>query len=189
MSTEAIDPRFADYLRDNALTRRLENLGVDKGATLQGINKALDRSDYRVAVVAGRWHNYIVDRLLAGTLGTLNEFGVSDRQIDFVQAPGAYEFSLVVKALLEQENYHAVIVLGVVIKGDTPHFDYVAGECSRCLADISVEEKTPVGFGVLTVNNVEQALVRSELGDANKGREATLAVLEVADLLQLLDNQ
>ena len=188
MSTEAIDPRFANYQRDSQFADRLRELDVYEESTLDGIDPELDRSDYRVAVVAGRWHDYIVDALLEGALQALNDYGVSDDQIDYVQAPGAYEFPLVVQSLLDSEEYHAVIVLGVVIKGETPHFDYVAGECSRCLADIAVRESTPIGFGLLTVNQVDQAVARSEEGESNKGREAVLAALEVADLQELLDN-
>lgn len=188
MSTESIDPRFANYQRDDALAERLRELDVYEESTLDGIDPELDRSDYRIAVVAGRWHDYIVDALLEGALKTLNDYGIGDEQIDYVQAPGAYEFPLVVQVLLDNDDYNAVVVLGVVIKGETPHFDYVAGECSRCLADISVRESTPVGFGLLTVNNVDQAVARSEKGESNKGREAVLAALEVADLQELLDN-
>ncbi len=189
MSTESVDPRFENYQRSAALSERLRELDIYEESTLEGIDPGADRSDYRVAVVAGRWHGYIVDALLEGALQTLNDYGIEDDQVDYVQAPGAYEFPLVVQSLLDNEDYKAVIVLGVVIKGETPHFDYVAGECSRCLAELAVRESTPVGFGLLTVNTVEQALARSEKGESNKGREAVLAALEVADLQALLDDE
>lgn len=186
MSTEEVDPRFANYQRDASLANRLRELDVYEESTLDGIDHDLDRSDYRVAVIAGRWHSYVVDALVEGALQALNDYGVADDQIDYVQAPGAYEFPLVAQALLDNDEYNAVIVLGVVIRGETPHFDYVAGECSRCLADLSMSASTPVGFGLLTVNNVEQALARSAKGESNKGREAVLAALEVADLQEIL---
>jgi len=188
MSTEEIDPKYRDYQRDTALADRLRELDVYEESTLDEIDRDLDRSDYRVAVIAGRWHPYIVDALVEGALQTLNDYGVADDQIDYVQAPGAYEFPLVAQSLLDNDDYNAVIVLGVVVRGDTPHFDYVAGECSRCLADLSVRESTPIGFGLLTVNNIEQAVVRSAKGKSNKGREAALAALEVADLQEILSD-
>lgn len=178
MSTESIDPRFADYSRSADLQQRLDAIELKEGITR--------KQDYRVAVVAGRWHAYIVDLLLQGALDTLNECGIEDRQITLVQAPGAYEMPLIVKALAEKGKYGAVITLGTVIKGETPHFDYVAGECARGLAEVSRQYNLPVGFGVLTVNTVDQALARAQPGDANKGREAVLAAIEVADLLTKL---
>jgi 6,7-dimethyl-8-ribityllumazine synthase len=178
MSTEAIDPKFANYRQPAALQKRLNTMSVIDGV-------ASNRTA-AVAIVVGRWHGYIVDRLLIGALDTLNELGIGDSSIDIVNAPGAYEMPLLVKLLAEKEKYQAVITLGAVIKGETPHFDFVAGECARGLADVSRQHNLPVGFGVLTVNTVEQALARAEEGDANKGREAVLAALEVAGLIECL---
>ena len=100
--------------------------------------------------------------------------------------PGAYEIPLAAKRIAQLAQYEAAVTLGAVIKGDTPHFDFVAGECARGIADVSLEYDLPIGFGVLTVNTVDQALARAEKGEANKGREATLAALEMADLLSKL---
>ena len=182
MSTESIDPRFANYQRSPELKKRLDDLHLVDEPDVE-LNPELDREEYRVAVVAGRWHLHIVDALIDGALTTLNKYGVDDDQIDFVQAPGAFEFPLVVQTLLDaDDDYDAVIVLGVGIRGETPHFDFVAGECARGLTQVSLEYDTPVGFGVLTVNDVDQALARAQNGESNKGREAVLAALEVADL-------
>lgn len=187
MSTEATDPRLADYQRSDEFQKRLDELNLFEQKAGAPLDKDFDRDDYRVAIVAGRWHQLIVDRLVEGALKTLNEHGIDDDQIDFVQAPGAFEFSLVVQSLLQEEAYNAVIVLGVVIKGETPHFDYVAGECARGLMHVSLERDLPIGFGVLTVNDADQALARAQQGDSNKGREAVLAALELADLQLMLD--
>ncbi|MGB5324496.1 MAG: 6,7-dimethyl-8-ribityllumazine synthase [Pseudomonadales bacterium] len=141
-------------------------------------------SSDRLGIIAGRWHNYIVDSLLQGALDTAAAHGFVDADIDIVQAPGAYEMPLVAQALLARGGYAAVVALGVVIRGETPHFDYVAGECARGLAEVSRNTGVPVGFGLLTVNDVEQALARAQEGDSNKGREAMLAALEVAGLIE-----
>ncbi|MBT8149993.1 MAG: 6,7-dimethyl-8-ribityllumazine synthase [Gammaproteobacteria bacterium] len=141
-------------------------------------------NDGRIAVIAGRWHNYIVDSLMQGALATAAEHGFSDTDIDVVQAPGAYEMPLIAQQLIASGGYVAVVTLGVVIRGETPHFDYVAGECARGLANVALATGVPVGFGVLTVNNVDQALARAQAGESNKGREAMLAALEVAGLIE-----
>ncbi len=178
MSTESIDPRFASYTRPKALQSRLDAMSSIAGdvRNVQG----------EVAIVVGRWHNYIVDRLLEGALDTLNEHGIADSSVTIIPAPGAFEMPLVVRALAEQGQYRLAVTLGAVVKGETPHFDFVAGECARGIADVSRQYKFPVGFGVLTVNTIEQALARAETGEANKGREAVLAALEVAALLEKL---
>lgn len=179
MSTESIDPRYANYQRADELQQRLIKIN-----TLSGECK---NQQYRVAVVKGRWHQYIVDRLLEGALNTLNECGIDDVSIDIVEAPGAYEMPLICKVLAEKKQYKAVITLGAIIKGETPHFEYVAGECAKGLAEVSRQYNLPIGFGVLTVNNVDQAMARAAEGESNKGREAVLAAIEVADLIAGLD--
>ena len=140
---------------------------------------------YRVAIIIGRWHAFIADNLLAGALETLEAAGITEQQIDIIYVPGAFEIPLAAKRIAQLAQYKAAVTLGVVIKGDTPHFDFIAGECARGIADVSLS-MTPIGFGVLTVNTVDQALARAEKGEANKGREATLAALEMSDLLNKL---
>lgn len=182
MSTESIDPRYAKYKRPSALQQRLDGM-----ATVEGNAAGSELSGVKIAIIVGRWHSYIVDRLLQGALDTANNSGIADANIDVIQAPGAYEMPLVAKALAKRNAYGALVTLAVVIKGDTPHFDFVAGECARGLSDVSRSFDLPIGFGVLTVNNVEQAMARAADGEANKGREAMLAALEVASLLKTFD--
>ncbi len=189
MSTESIDPRYANYSRPLALQQRLDGMRTVEGDAV-GVkadkNAHNQKVAIKVAIVVGRWHSYIVDRLLRGALDTANECGVADANITIIYAPGAYEMPLVAKAIAQRAAYSALVTLGVVIKGETPHFDFVAGECARGLAEVSREFNMPIGFGVLTVNNVDQAMARAEEGDSNKGREAMLAALEVVNLLSEL---
>lgn len=140
--------------------------------------------DVRIAIVATRWNVEIVDALIAGAHRCLKEWGVTgDRVVEF-RAPGAYEVPLACSALLDSGQYDGVIALGAVIRGDTPHFDFVAGECARGLMDVQLAHGLPVGFGVLTVNTVEQALERAGEGDTNKGYECAAAVLEMVRLVR-----
>ncbi|NNL57599.1 MAG: 6,7-dimethyl-8-ribityllumazine synthase, partial [Pseudomonadales bacterium] len=138
MSTESIDPQFANYRRPEKLQRRLDSMRCLSGRA-DGFGQAANLQATKIAIIVGRWHSYIVDRLLQGALNTANECGIGDAQIDIVQAPGAYEIPLVAKALAQRGNYAALVTLGAVIKGDTPHFDFVAGECARGLAAISID--------------------------------------------------
>ncbi len=178
MKTEAEDPRAASYQRDEALQQQIDNLRVIEGV--------VQHQSYPVAIIVGRWHQFIADRLLAGALEAIEEAGIGKMLVDLVYVPGAYEIPLAAQRLAAQGKYKAMITLGVVIKGDTPHFDFVAGECSRGIAEISQQHGVPIGFGVLTVNNADQALQRAADGEANKGREAAMAALEMADLLARL---
>lgn len=178
MSTEAIDPRYQNYKRTADLKKRLDAMCVKGGHC--------ENQNFKVAIIVGRWHDYIVDKLLLGSLDALNECGIQDTQIDIINAPGAFEIPLVAQVAAEKNQYQALITLGAIIKGDTPHFDYVAGECARGLSEVSRAFNLPIGFGVLTVNNVDQAMARAAEGDANKGREAALAAIEVASLIEQL---
>ncbi len=178
MKTEAVDPRSEQYQRSPELQRKIDSIGVTEGLC--------ENQAYAVAVVVGRWHQFICDRLLQGALEVLNESGIADDAIDIVYVPGAFEMPLAVKRIADRGKHKAIVTLGAVIKGDTPHFDFVAGECARGIADVSLEYDIPIGFGVLTVNNVDQALARAEKGEANKGREAAAAAIEMTDLLSKL---
>ena len=182
MSTESIDPRYANYKRPSALQQRLDGM-----ATVEGNAAGSELSGVKIAIIVGRWHSYIVDRLLQVALDTANNSGSAGANSDGIQAPGAYEMQLVARALAKRNTFGALVTLGVIIKGATPHFDFVAGECARGLSDVSRGFDLPIGFGVLTVNNVEQAMARAADGEANKGREAMLAALEVASLLKTFD--
>lgn len=138
----------------------------------------------RVAILATRWNVEVVDALIAGAHRALRAWGVHDARITEVRAPGAYELPLAANALLHGGRFDAVIALGAVIRGDTPHFEYVAGECARGLMDVQLKYNKPAAFGVLTVNTPEQATERSGPGDDNKGYEAACAALEMLRLIR-----
>jgi len=137
----------------------------------------------RIAILATRWNTDIVDSLVEGARRCLTAWGVPASSIGEYRAPGAYELPLAAAKLLESGLYDGVVALGAVIRGDTPHFDFVAGECSRGLMDVQLRFGSPIGFGVLTVNTVEQAVERASSDDTNKGYEAAAAVL---DLLMMM---
>ncbi len=141
----------------------------------------------RVAVVASRFNESITRALVEGALDALVRHGTSFDDIDVLWVPGAWELPLAVRAAMASERYDAVVALGAVIRGDTPHFEYVAGEASRGLADASTEAEIPVGFGLLTCDNLEQAEARAGGVHGNKGWDAAVAALEMADLMQQLD--
>ena len=136
------------------------------------------------ALVVGRWNSFVVDSLEKGALETLTRHGVSHDNITIIRVPGAFEIPLAVKKVAEQSCYDAVIALGAVIRGGTPHFDYVAGECVKGLGQIALSTNKPVAFGVLTVDTIEQAIERSGTKAGNKGEEAALSALEMVSLLQ-----
>lgn len=142
----------------------------------------------RVALVATRWNVEIVDALLAGARACAKDWGVTAKNVDEFRAPGAFELPLAVAGLIDSGKYDAIVVLGAVIRGDTPHFEYVAGECSRGLRELSQKHRMPLGFGVLTVNTVEQALERCVPGVTNKGYEAAAAALEMVTLLGAIND-
>ena len=138
------------------------------------------------ALVVGRFNSFIADSLVNGAVDTLRRHGVSDGNITIVRAPGAFEIPLVVKKVIAQGKYDAVIALGAVIRGGTPHFEYVAGECTKGLAQVSLDADVPVAFGVLTVDTIEQAIERAGTKAGNKGSEAAASALEMVSLLKKL---
>ena len=139
--------------------------------------------DKRIAVIKTRWNVEIVDALEDGVLKCLKDWGVAAKNVRQFHAPGAFELPLAVSALMDSGQFDGVVALGAVIRGDTPHFDFVAGECSRGLREASQIYKTALGFGVLTVNTAEQAHERCKPGKTNKGYEAAAAMLEMIALL------
>ena len=141
-------------------------------------------SDCRIAIVMSRYNSFIGERLLKGCLKTLDDKGVAKDKTTLIHVPGAFEIPIVVKRLAESRKYDAIITLGAVIRGETPHFDYICNECSRCLADIGVQTNVPVIFGVLTVDNTEQAMDRSGDEESNKGSECADAALEMISVLR-----
>ena len=139
-------------------------------------------SNTRVAIVATRWNTDIVGSLIEGARDALTAWGVPEGQIVEFRAPGAYEIPLACEHIARGKHFDGVVTLGAVIKGDTPHFDFVAGECASGLQQVMLKHAIPIGFGVLTVNTVEQAWERAGDGKTNKGYEAALAMLEMIRL-------
>ncbi len=151
--------------------------------TVQG---DLQIADARVAIVAGRFNGYIVDSLLAGAIDALTRCGVARERLTVVRVPGAFELPLAVDRLAGSGKFDGVVALGTVIRGATPHFDYVAGECSKGLAAVALQRGVPVGFGVLTTDTIEQAIERAGTKAGNKGADAALSTVEMISLLRKL---
>jgi len=141
----------------------------------------------RFAIVAARFNDFIVASLIKGALEALERAGAGRGQVDLVRVPGAFEIPVAVRKLATQRRHDAIIALGAVIRGDTAHFDYVAGECASGLARVMTETGVPVAFGVLTTNTVEQAIERAGTETGNKGGEAALTAIEMANLLRRLE--
>jgi 6,7-dimethyl-8-ribityllumazine synthase len=140
----------------------------------------------RFGIVASRFNDFIVDRLLDAAVSTLLKHGVAAGDIEVVRVPGAFETPLAIKKLAASRRYQALIALGCVIRGGTPHFEYVAGEASRGVAQVSLDEEIPVGFGILTVDSIEQAIERAGTKGGNKGADAALAAIQMATVLKQL---
>jgi 6,7-dimethyl-8-ribityllumazine synthase len=144
-------------------------------------------AERRFAVLASQFNIDIVEPLVDGALDALVRHGASSDNVDVVWVPGAWELPLAARRLLASERYDALVAVGAVIRGDTPHFDYVAGEASRGLAKASEDFDVPIGFGLLTCDNKEQAQARAGGEHGNKGWDAALAALQMADLFDRLD--
>ncbi|MGI9308218.1 MAG: 6,7-dimethyl-8-ribityllumazine synthase [Gammaproteobacteria bacterium] len=147
-----------------------------------------DLYDARLCLVAARFNEDIVAQLIAGARRMLNEHGIADTAIKLVRVPGAFELPLAIKKLSAAGDYDGFIALGAVIRGGTPHFEYVSGECFSGISRVMYESEVPVGMGVLTVDTIEQAVERSGDNAENKGAEAALATLEMISLLRDLDH-
>ncbi len=141
----------------------------------------------RYAVLASRFNNHITSKLADGAMDALVRHGCSSEDVDLVWVPGAWELPFAARRLAATERYNAIIVVGAVIRGDTPHFDFVAGEASRGLADASSEYEIPIGFGLLTTDDLAQAEARAGGEHGNKGWDAAIAALEMSDLFERLD--
>jgi len=140
----------------------------------------------RLAIVSTRWNDFIVERLLAGAKDALVRSGVDGKAIDVAVAPGAYEVPFIARKLAETGRYDAIVALGCVIRGATAHFDYVAGEAAKGIAAVAHDTGVPVTFGVLTVDTIEQAIERAGTKAGNKGAEAALAAVELANLVRTI---
>jgi 6,7-dimethyl-8-ribityllumazine synthase len=155
--------------------------------TLKTIEADLLARDIRVAIVAARFNDFVVTRLVDGAVDALLRHGASEKNLELVRVPGAFDMPLVVRRLAQSKRYDAIVALGAVIKGETAHFDYVAGECAAGVARAALEAGVPVGFGVLTCDSFDQAIDRAGGKAGNKGAEAALAALEMSNLLKRLD--
>ena len=143
-----------------------------------------DGRDVRIAIVAGRFNEFITSKLVGGALDVLKRNDVSEESIDIAWVPGAFEIPLITKKLANTGKYDAIITLGAVIKGSTPHFDYVCAEVSKGVAQISLQTDLPVIFGVLTTNNIEEAIERAGTKAGNKGADAAFSAIEMINLIK-----
>ena len=138
----------------------------------------------KFGIVVARFNSFITESLLSGAVDTLKRHGADDSDIEIVRVPGAYELPLAVQVMADKGSYDAIIALGAVIRGGTPHFDFVAGECVKGMSHVMMQKSLPVAFGVLTVDTIEQAIERAGTKAGNKGEEATLSVIEMVNLLK-----
>ena len=143
--------------------------------------------DLRFALVVARFNDVIVEGLVRGALDALRRHGVNEKQIEIVKVPGAFDIPIVARKLALSRRYEALIALGAVIRGQTPHFDYVAGECAGGIARIALESGVPIAFGVLTTDTMEQAVDRAGGKAGNKGADCALVAIELANLLRRLE--
>jgi len=157
---------------------------MDKIKTIEG---DLVIKGARFGIAVARFNSFVVESLLAGAVDTLKRHGADDADIEIVRVPGAYELPLAIKKMAAGKKYDGIIALGAVIRGGTPHFDYVAGECVKGMATVMLQQEIPVAFGVLTVDTIEQAIERAGTKAGNKGAEATLSVIEMINLLKNID--
>ena len=146
----------------------------------------LTAAGLRFAIVVGRFNSFVTERLLAGAMDALARTGADLDQIDTIKVPGAWEIPLVAAELARQHRYDAVICLSAVIRGETPHFDYVAAEAAKGVAHVAAETGVPVAFGVLTTNTLEQAIDRAGAKGGNKGSDAAMTAIEMANLMRTL---
>ena len=143
-------------------------------------------ADAKYAILVGRFNSFVVESLLQGSIDTLKRHGVSDDNITVVRAPGAWELPLVAKKLAASQKFDAINALGAVIRGGTPHFDYVAGECAKGLGVVGLDAGIPIAFGVLTTDSIEQAIERSGTKAGNKGVDAAMTAIEMLSLLKAI---
>jgi 6,7-dimethyl-8-ribityllumazine synthase len=151
---------------------------------IQTIEGQLTIRSARIALLVSRFNSFVVESLLSGAIDTLKRHGAEDRDLQIVRVPGAYEMPIAAKRLAASQRYEAIIALGAVIRGGTPHFEYVAGECTKGLSQVSLQYDVPIAFGVLTVDSIEQAIERAGTKAGNKGAEAAMSTIEMVNLLR-----
>jgi 6,7-dimethyl-8-ribityllumazine synthase len=144
-------------------------------------------SGKKFALVVSRFNDFITDRLVGGAVDALIRCGANDGDIDLVKVPGAFEIPLIAKKMAQKKRYDAIVCLGAVIRGATPHFDYVSAEVSKGIAMVGIDENVPVIFGILTTDTIEQAIERAGTKAGNKGYSAAMAAVEMANLIEVVD--
>ncbi|MFP4459313.1 MAG: 6,7-dimethyl-8-ribityllumazine synthase [Candidatus Zixiibacteriota bacterium] len=147
----------------------------------------LSGNGLKVGIIISRFNDFITSRLQGGAIDGLSRHGVNDDNIDIVRVPGAFEIPMMAKRLVETGKYDGIICLGAIIRGETPHFDYVAAECSKGIANIALSADIPVIYGVLTTDTVEQATDRAGAKSGNRGFDAAMSLIEMADLRKRLN--
>ncbi len=151
---------------------------------IQEIEGKLNITNARIALLVARFNSFVVESLLSGAVDTLKRHGAEDKDLTIVRVPGAFEMPLAANRLAASKRYDAIIALGAVIRGGTPHFEYVAGECTKGLSNVSMKHDLPVTFGVLTVDSIEQAIERAGTKAGNKGDEAAMSAIEMINVLR-----
>jgi 6,7-dimethyl-8-ribityllumazine synthase len=147
------------------------------------IEGTLEAKGFRFGIIVSRFNSFISDRLLEGTIDTLVRHGADQQQLTVVKVPGAFELPLIAKKMAESDKYDALICLGAVIRGGTPHFEYVSAEMTKGIASVSLQAGMPIAFGVLPTDSVEQAIERAGTKAGNKGVEAAMSAIEMVNLL------
>ena len=155
-------------------------------SSINVIEGKLDAGGLKIAIIASRFNDFIVDRLISGAVDCLVRHGANEADLTIIRTPGAFELPLICQRAAASNKYSGIVALGAVIRGATPHFDYVAAETAKGLAQVSLKNDLPIGFGILTTDNLEQAIERAGSKAGNKGVEAALSVLESARVLQQL---
>ncbi|MEK6680761.1 MAG: 6,7-dimethyl-8-ribityllumazine synthase [Nitrospirota bacterium] len=146
------------------------------------IEGSLSAKGLKFGIIASRFNDFITNRLLEGALDVLNRSGAKSDDIEIIKVPGSFEIPLIAKKMAAGKKYDAIICLGAVIRGDTPHFDYISAEVTKGIAAVSLESGMPVSFGILTTDTIEQAIERAGTKSGNKGGEAALVAIEMANL-------
>ena len=152
--------------------------------TIKTIEGGLVVENARFCLLAARFNSFVVESLVDGAIDTLKRHGAKEEDITLVRLPGAFEMPVALEKIAAKGEYDAIIALGAVIRGGTPHFDYVAGECVKGMSQVSLKHGVPIAFGVLTVDTIEQAIERAGTKAGNKGAEATLSAIEMVNLLR-----
>jgi 6,7-dimethyl-8-ribityllumazine synthase len=154
--------------------------------TIEGTGQGAGR---RIALIVAKWNDFVTERLLAGAMSALAAAGVTDESVTIVRVPGAFEIPIAALHAAETARFDAIICIGCVIRGETPHFEYIASAVAQGITSAAAATGVPMAFGVLTTNSAEEALARAGDGPSNKGREAALAALEMADVVAQLARQ